>query len=151
MFFHHEAFHTAVVVDDLVSYTEHLIRHDGVDFANPVEAVCYFRWPNGNETEHLIRSRWGRGAAPWLEVSQAMPGSIWQASTGIHHVGVWTSDLEKSTRQFASVGGTVEISGSIGKDEDCSFRYMIMPGNMRVELVSTAMREYMEDMCGVRS
>ena len=140
-------YHCAVVVPDLDAHVASFGDAFGVDLADPVQALCHLRTRDGTRFDHTIRSAWSRGSAPWLELTQAAPGTIWQPGDGFHHVGFWASDLEQLTARCVSGGAQIELEGALGPEQPWSFRYLRLPGGLRVELVDESMRPGMELMC----
>lgn len=140
-------YHVGICVADLDGEWMAVGERLGIDLAPPVEGACPLRTADGIMSLVTMRSAWSRGGYPALEVTQAVPGTIWTAGHGIHHFGVWADDLDALSGRLDAGGAQRELEGDV--DGEVQFRYYLLPGGARVELVSTAMKPYMDDLIGV--
>jgi hypothetical protein len=135
-------YHIGVCVGDLDGEWLAVADRFGIHLGEPVHAACPLRTADGIESVATLRSAWSKGIYPALEVTQALPGTIWTAGQGIHHFGVWAEDLRSLTERCLSAGARMELEGSV--DGQLAFRYLHMPGGVRIELVDASMKPYID-------
>ncbi len=140
-----EPFHVCVVTGNLDADVTSSRRGLLPSLEEPLGATLrVLDHKTGRESDLPVRSAWARTGSVLLEVTQACAGSVWE-TPGLHHVGVWAPDIEGITARALELGASVEVTGWVPGTDDPVFRYLQVPtGPLRVELVSDAMRPYMD-------
>jgi hypothetical protein len=82
---------------------------------------------------------------PHLELIEEVPGSVWVCNdfSNLHHIGVWSDDLEVDGARLAASGCPLEICGRAGDRAPVSFGYHRNGLGVRIEIVGAGLREAM--------
>jgi hypothetical protein len=82
---------------------------------------------------------------PHLELIEEVPGSVWVCNSfsNLHHIGVWTDDLDVDGPRLTASGCPLELCGRVGDQAPASFAYHRNGLGIRIEIVTTALREAM--------
>jgi lactoylglutathione lyase len=88
---------------------------------------------------HRIRFTYSIEGPPHVELLQGEPGGPWGVGAGphMHHVGLFTSDLEADRARLEAAGLTVDLAGR-------GFTYHSGPAGLRIELVDERARPAFE-------
>ena len=88
-----------------------------------------------------IRFTYSCNVPPHVELIEGQPGTIWAPQNGLHHLGVWTDDLEGDAIQLDESGFSQQAAGvSRSGRIPSAFTYHLSPHGMRLELVDVASR-----------
>jgi hypothetical protein len=131
-------FQVGFVVPDLEAAMEELGAALGVEMIGPQERDL------GKGL--VLRIAFARTPAPYLELIEGPPGSIWDSTGGarIHHLGYWSEDMDADSARLEAAGMAREI--------DLGFARYHGPGSAtgaRVELISTEHREAFYERWGL--
>ena len=123
-------FQVGFVVPDLEAAMKELGAALGVEMIGPQE-----RDLGG---EGVLRIAFARTPAPYLELIEGQPGSVWDSTGGprIHHLGYWSDDMDADSARLEAAGMPREI--------DLGFARYHGPAaatGARIELISTEHRE----------
>ena len=76
---------------------------------------------------------------PRLELVQSIPGTLWAPpSSGIHHLGYWSDDVDADVAELQARGLSLEASAPL-PDGGTFWTYCNGPGALRIELVNRMM------------
>lgn len=84
-----------------------------------------------------LRISFARTAPPYLELIEAVPGTLWDAPNGPmpHHIGYWCEDVEAESARYLAAG--LPMCGDLG-----AIRYHGHPsGAVLFELIETSIRD----------
>ena len=128
-----DLYHTGIVVEDLDAARRWLTDVAGYrwceEYAGDVAVETV-----GGEVEVPIRFAYSM-SEPRLELVQAVPGTVWMpTSSGIHHLGYWSDDVERDLATLAAHGMHVEVRALAGPART-QWAYCKGPGRPRIELV----------------
>ena len=142
-----DLFHVGVVVADLDAELERLGSLFGYEWSDEVALTTPVRFPTG-EREVEVRFRYSRNG-PRLEVIQQRPGTLWMPveGSGIHHLGYWSEDVVADGAALREAGYAVEAEG-VTDGGPPIWAYFGDGHHPRIELVSTTMRPFMEQLYG---
>lgn len=133
-----EAFHVGGVVADLDQGMGELTEAIGLEW-HPVQARTMHVQTSDGVTNVAARFSYSK-QAPHIELLQGDPGSIWGPEhIGIHHIGVWTDDLQGDSTALAAKGFELEatLASRSGRAVN-GFTYQRSELGIRIELVPTA-------------
>ena len=136
-----DLYHTGIVVEDLDAARRWLTDVAGYRWCDEyagdvvVETV-------GGEIEVPIRFAYSM-SEPRLELLQSVPGTVWvPESSGIHHLGYWSDDVERDLATLAAQGMHVEVRAISGPSRT-QWAYSKGPSGPRIELVDRALEPMM--------
>lgn len=124
--------HMAIVVDDLDVGMQFYADALGLSWAHPWSGEIEFI---ERDVRRSIAASFTYSTAgpPHVELIQSVPGTLWQPTSGIHHIGVWVEDLVGEINALSSRGFRTEVvSHSSG------FAYMQASDGTRIELADAA-------------
>jgi lactoylglutathione lyase len=132
-----DLFHTGIVVEDLDAARHWLSDVAGYrwcdEYAGEVAVETV-----GGEIEVPIRFAYSM-SEPRLELVQAVAGTVWvPASSGIHHLGYWSDDVERDLATLAGQGLQVEVRAISGRSRT-QWAYCKGTVGPRIELVDGAL------------
>ncbi len=143
-----DQFHTGVVVPDLDAELERLTALFGYEWSDEVKASTQVRFPSGEETVEF-QFRYSR-TTPRLEIIQQQPGTLWMPIevSGLHHLGFWSDDLAADSADLRASGYELQAEGVDPSSGAVTWAYLAAASGPRVELVSTALRPFLEVLYG---
>lgn len=135
-----DAFHVGAAVADLETAMAELTDAIGLEWLSIQERTMHLRTESGVAATS-VRFTYSRNA-PHVELLQGEAGTIWgPENAGIHHIGLWTDDLDRDSKALAAAGYPVEatLASRSGKPVN-GFTYQRGALGVRIELVPTAGR-----------
>jgi hypothetical protein len=138
-------FHTGFLVPDLGIAMQEMGASLGVTWATPWSYEPMEYWTPAGKGTAPLRVTYSKQGPQHVELIQG--GGFWasQPGMGIHHVGVWTDSLAADARELMQQGWQVEAALLSPAEGFGRFCYIRPPsGGMRLELVSTEIKELME-------
>jgi hypothetical protein len=137
-----DLYHVGIVTDDLDGLRDEMSDLLGYEWTAEVSnrtPVCLA----GADTTVDLRLVYSR-STPRVELVQSVPGNaVWTPAGGVHHLGYWTDDLAADRAELEERGFVAE---ALGQEPGGSplWGYFSRAEGPRIELVSRAMQEYME-------
>ena len=136
-------FHIGVIVADMNKGLEDIARRFGASFPDPRDAQVSIRY-KGEVQSVPVKFAYSRQGPPYIEVIQAVPGTVWEANAGsrIHHLGVFCDNVEDEIARLESEGYTYE-GASLGPDGKslAGAQYINNESGIRLELLAGETRE----------
>ena len=121
-------FHVGIVVPDLEVAIVELGGAIGAEWSGPLEREV---------GEWVVRATFAQTPPPYVELIEALPGSVWEAAPGspIHHLSYWSSDLDADGARLETSGMPLEL--------DLGFLryYRGFGSGARIELLDRAVEE----------
>lgn len=144
-----DIFVTGLIVPDIDTAVAETTAALGLEFTPVQESPLKMRTPNGIE-EFDLRFVYSLGAAPHLELIQAVPGTYYDARGGgwMRHVGMWVDDLAAASAALSERGLPLEAAGMNGDEEPYAFVFHANEWGLRVELVDRVQQDYFETWLG---
>jgi hypothetical protein len=138
-------FHVGIVVPNIQTAQTELTEQLGVTWG-PIlhlDSVNY-RDAAGNDLELPTTMCYSVGD-PHLELIEEVPGSLWVCNefSNLHHIGVWSDDLDVDGGRLAGSGCPLELCGRAGNQAPVSFAYHRNGLGVRIEIVAATLREGM--------
>jgi Glyoxalase/Bleomycin resistance protein/Dioxygenase superfamily len=138
-------FHVAIVVPDIPTAQGQLTEQLGVAWGPTLhlDSTAY-RDAAGTDLE-LPTTMCYSVDDPHLELIEEVPGSLWVCNefSNLHHIGVWSDDLEIDGARLGESGCPLELCGRAGDQAPVSFAYQRNALGVRIEIVSAGLREAM--------
>lgn len=142
-----DVFHSGYVVDDIESAQADFSSVFGVAWTDVEDRAMPVLTPDGPLVAH-IRFTFSRGDGHRLELLEPVPGTVWQASTGLaaaaHHVGTWADDLAAESDALAAAGCPRVLTYDDGSGQSARFAYHRLRNGALVELVDASRRAQLE-------
>ncbi len=136
--------HTALAVPDLEKAMSGYGKALGLTWARPQQRAIRIRVAAGDLTTE-IRFTYSRQGPPHLELIEGAAGTIWAPVSGLHHIGLWSDQLESDAAQLEHRGMALEVAGlSRSGRQPSGFTYHRSTHGLRVELVDAAARPAFE-------
>jgi len=141
-------FHTAIVTDDFEAVQAAIADALGHRWCEEVRYDVPIRYPSGEEASFPLAFAYTM-TEPHLELIRSVPGTLWSpvAGSGIHHLGVWSDNVESDSARLVASGSPVEVFG-VGPDGAPYWAYHRGAQGPRIEIVSRqvepAFRQYWE-------
>ncbi|MCY4622789.1 MAG: VOC family protein [bacterium] len=136
--------HTALAVPDLEAAMSVYGNALGLTWARPQQRAIRIRVGAGDLTTE-IRFTYSRQGPPHLELIEGAAGTIWAPVSGLHHIGLWSHQLEIDAAQLEHRGMALEAAGlSRSGEQPSGFTYHRSAHGLRVELVDAAARAAFE-------
>lgn len=136
--------HTALAVPDLEKAMSGYRKALGLTWARPQQRAIRIRVAAGDLTTE-IRFTYSRQGPPHLELIEGAAGTIWAPVSGLHHIGLWSDQLESDAAQLEHRGMALEVAGlSRSGRQPSGFTYHRSTHGLRVELVDAAARPAFE-------
>jgi catechol 2,3-dioxygenase-like lactoylglutathione lyase family enzyme len=136
-------FHLGIIVPDIERGMEEIASRFEVTFPAHMPAQIRAR-VKGVEMELSSRFVYSRQGPPYLELIQAVPGTVWDVPAGtsrIHHIGIFVDDLEAEVQRLTNAGYELELA-ALGPDgRPGAISYINTDLGVRQELVSMAARD----------
>ncbi|SEP04903.1 VOC family protein [Trujillonella endophytica] len=139
-----DLYHVGIVTDDLDGVRDEMSELLGYEWTQEVTArtaVCLL----GVDTALDLRLVYSR-TTPRVELVASLPGNpVWTPAggSGVHHLGYWSDDLAADRAELEERGFVAEALGQ-EPGGPAMWGYFAREGAPRIELVSRAMQEYME-------
>ncbi len=136
-------YHVGVVVDDLEGTMAAHSLATGSEWASVQEltvALCDER----GCTSTPVRITYTRQGPTYVELIEAVPGTVWTASDAVHHVGVWCDDVDAESRRLESEGFAAVAWAEGREGRRAWFAYHSVPGIGYLELVDRRSRPAFE-------
>jgi catechol 2,3-dioxygenase-like lactoylglutathione lyase family enzyme len=92
-----------------------------------------------------LRFTYSREGPVHLELIEAAPGSPWEASGSLHHVGFWSDDLIATARSLEAAGLVLDTTYDTPSPDPVGFGYFIGQSGLRLEVVDGARRSGFDD------
>ncbi len=139
-----DQFHIGIVVDEfestLVELSDVLGHTWGEEISSPTD-VKYADGTTGVVQPSFVYST----SVPRLEIIRVIPGTLWEpASSGVHHLGYWSDDVELDGAALVQGGFAPEVMG-VGPGGDPYWSYHRNAIGLRIELVSRSLQPMMEE------
>ncbi len=135
-------FHFAIVVPEIERGMEMIAKQFSVSFGPPIPTNAKFLIA-GREVDIAVRFTYSRQGPPYIELVQAVQGTVFAAATGgspVHHIGVFVEDMEAEVARLTNEGFDLEFQ-SIGRDGRLGANSFINSElGVRTELVTTELR-----------
>lgn len=135
-------FHTGIRVPDLQAAMSELGETLAVTWAEVREVAEMPVWtPSSGVQTVPLRYVYSCEGPQHIELLESSPGSPWYGgdSPGVHHVGLWVSDVAAEVEAALARGWTVALAGKSPDDGYGSFAYVQPPNAMLVEVVNDAL------------
>ena len=130
-------YHTGIRVPDLDKAMAEMGDALGVTWAAVQEREQGLWTPSTGAITVPLRFVYSCEGPQHLELLEGAPGSVWDGSVdpGVHHVGVWCSDVGAETQRLIDGGWTL-VAGQAAPDAGFgAFTYVAPPSGVIVELV----------------
>jgi len=140
-------FHTGIRVPDLDSAMTELSDSLGVTWAESREVAEMPVWTPATGMQTVpLRYTYSCEGPQHVELLESAPGSPWHCGDhpGVHHVGVWVSDVAAAVQAVLAKGWTVALAGTTPEEGYGSFAYVQPPNGMLVEVVNDAIEPMFE-------
>ena len=136
--------HTALAVPDIETAMSFYGNALGLTWARPQQRAISIRVAAGDLTTE-IRFTYSRQGPPHLELIEGAAGTIWAPVNGLHHIGLWSHQLEIDAARLQHRGMSLEVAGlSRSGRQPSGFTYHRSAHGLRVELVDAAARPAFE-------
>ncbi|HVU73799.1 MAG TPA: VOC family protein [Mycobacteriales bacterium] len=129
-----DQYHAGIVVDDFEAALVWFSAVAGYRWCEPVAVDVPVDLPDGRRTLPMRLTY--SVDEPRLELVQGIPGTLWIPSTsGIHHLGYWSDDVDADIAHLQAQGMALEASAPL-PDGTKQWAYCKGPGTVRIELVN---------------
>lgn len=134
------AFHVGVRVHHLETAMAELGATMGITWCTVQERQQPVWTAEGGQITTPLRFTYSAEGPLHVELLEGQPGTIWDANAGagIHHTGVWVSDVAGETERFLAAGWTLVAAQHAPDAGYGVMTYVQAPTAMIVELVSEA-------------
>ena len=136
-----DLFHLGVVVEDLEPALAQLGALLGLGWTDVVQTDVRQQRPRGVD-EFVMRVAYSTGAAPHLEVIEAIPGSLFALpdANRLHHFGLWVDDVAAESARLDALG--VPRVAALLPDEGgpSPIVFHARPDGERLELCAASLR-----------
>jgi hypothetical protein len=142
--------HTGAVVPDLAGTVARLSEERGLKWTPIIERTYRVR---SAHAVALVPFRFAYSLdEPFLELIEAMPGTIWETSQpdDVHHVGYWVEDLAAESARLLELGMPVEVCGLDESGTLWGFAYHRSPDGSLHELVDARFRRKAREVVASR-
>ena len=136
-------FHIGIIVKNMEDGMADVGQRWGVTFPAPSPFTVHVRLADGSERDISSRFVYSRQGPPFLELIEAVPGTVWEFSEGsqLHHVGVWVDDLEAEIAELTSDGSSVlEMASLTPEGKIFGVCYINNGSHIRLEIVPSAIK-----------
>jgi hypothetical protein len=136
-----DLFHLGVVVPDLEAALDGLGGLLGLTWTAVVETPCRQQRPDRVE-EYVMRVAYSMGAAPHLEVIEAIPDSLFALQPDrnrLHHFGVWVDDVAAESARLEAAG-MPRVSALLRDGGPPEIAFHARPDGERLELCASNLR-----------
>jgi hypothetical protein len=135
-------FHVGIVVADIRRAVNDM---ESVGIANwtPVAQADSIRRAKGGSEPFSLLWSFSAGPGAHLELIEALIAPV-SMTTGIHHVGYWSTDLVRDADLLAAASYQPEFDLGHDADDDPHIRFFTALEGPRIELVSESLRPGLE-------
>jgi catechol 2,3-dioxygenase-like lactoylglutathione lyase family enzyme len=139
-----DQFHVGIVVDDFERARAWFTDTLGYGWGHDLQLEYTMLVPGGQVT-YQQRVQYSI-TEPRFELVQAVEGTPLQpSSSGLHHFGYWCDDVAGTSEELAASGWAWECGG-LNPDGSPAWAYHFNPLGVRVELVSSGLRDLLSAM-----
>ena len=129
-----DLFHLGIVTDDPRAARDELSALLGYEWGPQVGGAVDVTLPDGDRSVDLQCSY--SVTEPRIEIVSAVPDTpLWAATSGIHHLGYWSDDVESDCRLLEKEGFVVEATRAL-PDGGMFFAFARSRRGVLVELVT---------------
>lgn len=139
-------FHTGIRVPSITAAMDELGESLGVTWAELVETEQAVWTPDGGAETVGLKFVYSAEGPQHIELLEGAPGSIWdgRGDPGVHHVGVWVSDVAAETERLIRLGWELAAASAPPDEGYGGFTYVVPPNGTIVELVIDAIEPVFE-------
>lgn len=138
-------FHTGHLVQNLDKAMQEIGASLGVTWATPWSYEPMIYWTPSGKKEASLKVTYSKQGPQHVELIEGTGFWAYQPGAGTHHVGVWTDNLAADANALVKQGWKPEASLLSPEEGWGRFCYLQPPsGGLRLELVSTEIKELME-------
>jgi len=130
-----DLFHFGMVTDDPGAVRDEWSNLLGYNWGPEVGGPVSVALPSGDAVVTLQCSY--SVTTPRIEVVTSVPGTMWQATSGVHHLGYWSDDVDADVADLEREGYTVEATRA-APDGGLFFAFARSRTGLLVELVTRA-------------
>ena len=141
---YNDVFHVGIIVPEIEQGMEEIAKRFRETWPRPPgEANVRVRTKAGVS---VLSSRFAYTAEgpPWLELIEAVPGTVWEAGEGsrIHHLGAFVDDLDGEIERLTAEGADLEMT-TVAEDGSrvLGVSYINSALGVRLELLPSSSRE----------
>ncbi len=131
-----EVFHVGLRVSDIPQAEADLSQSMGLTFT-PTVTIPMTAWVPGvgDQSFELHMSHSKEGPIHLELLQENTPGSVWDASlgAGLHHIGVWVTDVTAANEALVAEGWVVELAGESPEKGYGAFTYVRSPSGILFE------------------
>ncbi len=137
-------FHVGIIVPEIEAGMREIARRFGVSFPRPPGLSEVIARTAAGEAKVGVLGAYTAEGPPYLELIQAVPGTVWEAGAGsrIHHLGAFVDDLDDEVARLRAEGAeleaTLDLTGGV-----LAVSYINSALGVRQELLPATMREGM--------
>ncbi len=103
-----DLFHFGIVADDPGAARDELSELLGYSWGPQVGGPVPVKLPTGDAVVTLECSY--SVTTPRIEVVASVPGTMWQSTSGVHHLGYWSDDVDADCAELERQGYSVEAT-----------------------------------------
>lgn len=130
-----DCYHVGLVVPDVDAAAERLSASAGYEWTQVIE---YSLLVNAAAGDEQVPFRFAYSLqAPHIELIAEVPGTLWTATSGAHHLGYFVDDIPAASTQLANAGFQLEAKPA--GDAPPAFAYFIDSAGIRIEIVNRAL------------
>ena len=138
-------FHTGHLVENMERSMKELGGPLGVAWATPWSYEPMSYWTPAGKKEAQLKVTYSKQGPQHVELIEGTGFWAYQPGVGTHHVGVWTDNLAAHANALVKLGWRPEAALLSPEEGWGRFCYLLPPsGGLRLELVSTEIKELME-------
>lgn len=135
-----DLYHVGVVVPDVRAAMEQYSALLGMTWTRLGDSTLSVL-VDGERRQARIAATYSQQGPPYLELVEELSGGVWATGAlGLHHVGLWTDDLEGSVRRLEQAGMPGRVRHAPAEGEPALFSYHEASPGMWWELVGEAFR-----------
>lgn len=137
-----DLYHSGIVVDDVEATMQWFADTAGYRWCEPYAGEQVVETPDGERTIplHIAYTI----DEPRLELVGTVPGTCWvPATSGIHHHGYWSDDVDADVDTLTAHGHQLEARAPDPTSGTSLWAYCMGPVGTRIELVSRALEPLM--------
>lgn len=135
-------YHVGIRVRDLEAAMAEMGSNLGVTWASAKHNPAQDIWTEADGQHTLdLRYVYSAEGPQHIELLQGPAGSLWHGGIdpGVHHLGLWCSDVGAATRECAESGWTVAAANTSPSDGYGRWSYVVPPSGTIVELVDESL------------
>jgi len=150
-FDYQQIFHTGIRVPNLDEAMAEIGDPMAVTWASPVTNPAQAIWtPEAGEHTLELRFTYSCEGPQHIELLEGPEGSVWSghAVPGLHHQGVWASDVAEQVHRLETLGWRCVAAGQAPENGYGGFAYLQPPSGLIIELVTDAVQPRFEQWWG---